>query len=241
MKYQTVIIRYNEDIEWANHLKHPAIIYNKGDDIISKHPVVNLKNIGMFVASQLYHCIDNYDNLADKTFFVQGHPWDGCFEQYNNISNNKNDVRDFEYFYFDGDPLQHASLNYFLQTLGENANIQPPNYNQRHHDCFIKYTHTWKEWLKEIDPYNKIDLNAPIRFYRNGHITLSKESIRSNPIEWYLKILNYLRYDVPCIEWYTESTHNFIFNINNDGQLEDYGHQAPDYKDKKLDYSFWKK
>jgi hypothetical protein len=49
MKYQTVIIRYNEDIEWAKYLKYPAIIYNKGEEITSKHPVVNLKNVSHLI------------------------------------------------------------------------------------------------------------------------------------------------------------------------------------------------
>ena len=240
MKYQTVIIRYNEDVSWSRHLKHPAIIYNKGEAIESKHPVVNLNNVGMYVASQFYHCIDNYDNLADWTFFVQGKPWDGLFESYHQLSGHKADVRDLEYFYYSGPPDQHASMNFVLQTIG-NGNQQPPNYNQRHHGHFIKYTHTWNEWLKEIDPYNKIDWEKPVRFYKNGHITLSKESILSNPKEWYLKLLDFWKYDVPCLEWYSESSHNFIFNINNDGHLEDYGHQAPEYKNKELDYSFWRR
>ena len=240
MKYQTVIIRYNEDISWANNLKYPAIVYNKGEDVISKHPVVKLKNLGMYVASQLYHCIDNYDNLADWTFFVQGHPWDGMFEQSHELRGFKNDVRDFEYFYFSGPPDQQASMNFFRQKIG-NTYEQPPNYNQRHHGFFIKYTHTWYEWLDEIDPNKKIDWNEPVRFYKNGHITLSKEAIRSNPKEWYIKLLDFWKYDVPCLEWYAESSHNFIFNVNNDGLIEDYGHQALDYKDKELDYDFWKR
>lgn len=240
MKYQTVIIRYNEDIEWAKYLKYPAIIYNKGEEIISKHPVVNLKNIGMYVASQLYHCVHNYDNLADWTFFVQGHPWDGMFEKYNELTGTKNDVREFEYFYFSGPQDQQASMNYMQQQIGATYD-QPPNYNQRHHGYFISYTHTWHEWLKEIDPNNKINWNEPVRFYKNGHITLSKQSILSNPKEWYLKLLDYWKYDVPCLEWYAESSHNFIFNINNDGHIDDYGHEAPEYKNKELDYSFWRK
>lgn len=241
MKFQTVIIRYNEDIAWAEYLTYPAIIYNKGDYVTSKHPVINLKNIGMFVASQLYHCVDNYDNLADWTFFVQGHPWDGLFESHYQLSGTKNDVRDFESFYFDIPEGQHVSKNCILRPLNKESYVQPPNYNQRHHDYFIKYTHTWQEWMSEIDPHNKIDMNRPLRMYKNGHITLSKEAILSNPKEWYLKILDFLKYDVPCIEWYTESVHNFLFNVNNHGQLEDFGHIAPEYKDKQLDYDFWRK
>jgi hypothetical protein len=240
MKFQTVIIRYNEDITWSEYLTYPAIIYNKGDYVESKHPVVDLKNIGMLVASQLYHCVHNYDNLADWTFFVQGHPWDGVFETHYQLSATKNDVRDFESFYYSGPSDQHASMNYIQQVIGSKYN-QPPNYNQRHHDYFIKYTHTWYEWLKEIDPNNKINWNESVRFYKNGHITLSKESILSNSKEWYLKLLDYWKYDVPCLEWYSESSHNFMFNINNDGHLEDYGHEAPEYKNKELDYSFWRK
>ena len=239
MKYQTVVIRYNEDIEWTKYLQHPVIIYNKGEKIFTEHEVVELKNIGMYVASQLYYCIHNYDNLADYTFFVQGNPWDGLLESFNKLSGeNINDVRSFEHFYYNIPKNEHASSNYIKQIINAKY-VSPPNYNQRHHDYFIKFTHTWQEWIQEIDPKNKINWSEPARFYKNGHITLSKESILSNPKEWYLKILDFLKYDVPIIEWFTESTHNFIFNINNNGLLTNYEHKALDYKNKKLDYDYW--
>ena len=240
MKYQTVIIRYNENVEWAKYLKYPAVIYNKGENLESVHPVVNLKNKGMFVASQLYHCITNYDKLADRTLFIQGNPWDGMFEKYNELSGSKQDVRDLEYFYFSGPPDQQTSMNFLERTIGSSYN-QPPNYNQRHHNCFIKYTHTWQEWLLVIDPNKKIDWSNKVRFYKGGHMTLSKEAILSNPKEWYLMLLDYWKYDVPCLEWYTESSHNFVFNVNNNGHIEDYGHEAKDYIGKELDYSYWKR
>jgi len=236
MKIQTVVMRHSEDISWTDYLED-VVIYNKGNKTNSKHKVVNLPNLGMYHGSQLYHIIKNYYNLADITWFIQGHPFDGDLETHHKWGNNKNDIFSMRDYYTSIPNGEYMSRPPFNQHIG-NKYISPPNYNQRHHGEFIKYTADWKEWTHLLDPYNKIDWNVPIRFYRNGHSGITKEAILSNPIEYYIMLIDHWRYSNPVAEWNTESSQNFIFNVDNSGKLFDFGHNDFDFSNNK-DYNEW--
>jgi hypothetical protein len=77
---QIVVARYKEPLNWLKDdpfNKYPVIIYNKGGDnnyfkssnIIKE---IKLSNYGLEVHSFLYHIINNYNNLANITAFLQG-------------------------------------------------------------------------------------------------------------------------------------------------------------------------
>lgn len=72
MEKQVVIARYNENLDWINQLNLPFVIYNKGE--ITNLPSIQLQNIGREAHSYLYHIVNNYNNLADITYFIQGDP-----------------------------------------------------------------------------------------------------------------------------------------------------------------------
>lgn len=237
MDFQIVIMRYMEDVSWAEKLDN-VIIYNKGDKISSKHKVVNLPNIGMYHASQFYHCIQNYNNLADITLFIQANPWDSDQAIKMNFTNSLKGINDMINYYKYIPEGEMSSLPPYTHHL-YNWYIQPFNWNQRHHGCFIKYTHSWQEFLDElIDPKRYINWKLPTRFYRNGHISLRKEAILSNPIEYYIKLMQYWKYDVPCGEWFAESILGLIFNVGNNGKLVNLNHDIIDYSNLE-DYSKW--
>ena len=117
MEFQVVVMRYMEDVAWVENLEN-AIIYNKGSKIESIHPVVNLPNIGMYHASQLYHCINNYNNLADMTLFIQANPWDGDLEVDLKIKNSSYGIKKMiEYFAAREDYEKCANLEKTLATI----------------------------------------------------------------------------------------------------------------------------
>jgi len=72
MTTEIVIARYNENLDWIKLLdKNIKItIYNKGEPI--DYPSIKLPNIGRESHTYLYHIINNYNKLADKTIFCQG-------------------------------------------------------------------------------------------------------------------------------------------------------------------------
>ena len=92
-----VIARYSEDISWINKFNIKKFIYNKGEDEIPDS--VKLPNIGLEPHTFIYHIINNYNNLSDYTFFLQGIPHDHEAEIENKINEYINDnVKDFELF-----------------------------------------------------------------------------------------------------------------------------------------------
>jgi hypothetical protein len=236
MDKQIVVCRYNEDISWTDSLDN-VIIYNKGEKIDSKHKVVNLPNLGMFHGSQLYHIIENYDNLADVTIFLQGWPFDGVFETYNKWENNKIGLENIILYYSYIGEDRILCYHSHQQSIGDMF-VCPPNYNQRHHNEFIRNTVDWNEWLALIDPNKKIDWNKKIPFFRNGHIGISKKAILSNPKEYYILLIDHWKYSNPLTEWLTESTQNFIFNSDIYGRFCDFGHGDLDFSNLK-DYKLW--
>jgi hypothetical protein len=69
--FEIVISRYDEDLSWCENYKKFVTIYNKGEDNIS-YPFIKLENKGHLADTILRHIINNYDNLADVTFFSHG-------------------------------------------------------------------------------------------------------------------------------------------------------------------------
>ena len=73
-KIQIVVSRFNEKVDWLLPYKDITIIYNKGEyvKILQNFNYIELENIGRESHTYLYHIINNYNNLSDKTIFFQG-------------------------------------------------------------------------------------------------------------------------------------------------------------------------
>ena len=69
--FEIVIARYDEDISWSDNYKSFRTIYNKGEPI-SNVQSIQLENKGHLAHTILTHIIQNYDSLADATFFTHG-------------------------------------------------------------------------------------------------------------------------------------------------------------------------
>ena len=80
--FEVVVVRYNEDISWIarEFPQEKVIIYNKGkDDLIlptSNCVEVKIPNVGYLGGTYLYHIVNNYDHLANRTLFLQAYPYD---------------------------------------------------------------------------------------------------------------------------------------------------------------------
>jgi hypothetical protein len=81
-----VVARYDEDRSWLSELKVQQVhVYNKGNDGFG----TKLPNKGREAHTYFKHIADNYDNLTDVVFFLQGWPLDrsaGVIDGVNNLS-----------------------------------------------------------------------------------------------------------------------------------------------------------
>lgn len=82
MQYKFIISRYNEDLSWIkihDYIVNNSIIYNKGEKLIDFNNVINISNNpehGREADTYLKFIIDNYYQLPEYTFFIQGYPFD---------------------------------------------------------------------------------------------------------------------------------------------------------------------
>lgn len=72
-----VVARSWENVDWLNECKRPFIVYNKGINDL-QFPSEALQNHGRDCHTYLYYIVNNYNNLRDYTFFVQGDPFEKC-------------------------------------------------------------------------------------------------------------------------------------------------------------------
>lgn len=74
---EMVVARYNENIEWTIPYNDIVTIYNKGDDCeCDLKNIINIPNTGREGDTYLFHIINNYRELKEKTIFTQGSPFE---------------------------------------------------------------------------------------------------------------------------------------------------------------------
>ena len=180
MEYQIVVARYNEDIMYLSLFKNIMIVYNKGDDNTPfDFNTIKLPNIGRESHTYLYHIIQNYDNLANKTLFLQGRvhdhkllPINEYFKENNFIGRlNKHNINLIK------NRIEHKGK--YLKDLN-NGNLKRTKY-------------TPYEWINLIG----IDITQLSNFYMvwGANFCVSKNLILQKPKIFYENLLKYIEYD----------------------------------------------
>jgi len=205
-KYQIVVSRYNEDIKWLIPFKLITIIYNKGDeDLNLNFNTIKLPNIGRESHTYLHHIINNYDNLKDRTIFIQG-----------KINDHK--ILDFEEYFKDTNDFiaKTDELNIDkLKTMIE-------HYGKWSIEAMKKSEYTPYEWLEKVIG---IDMNEIInnesKVIWGANFSISKNMILRKPKKFYENLLRFLDNHINPEEghymersWYILFNHSCLNNIN---------------------------
>jgi len=72
-RFEIVVAKYNEDVSWTAPWRDNVTIYNKNPND-PRFPT--LPNVGREAGTYLYHMLTRFDTLAERTLFLQGHPFD---------------------------------------------------------------------------------------------------------------------------------------------------------------------
>jgi hypothetical protein len=173
MKNEIVISRFKEDLSWTRNLHdldYKVTVYNKfeGQNL--------LQNVGKESHTYLTHIVNNYDNLADITVFLQGDPFAHCSD----ILQTLND-------------MQHLTSK--IQYYGLSDGLIICDGNGR--------PHCGKNHLPLAKLYEYLfNLKSPEVFVCNpaGQFAVKNDVIYRNSKSLYEKALNTLTYDVNPIE-----------------------------------------
>ena len=201
MQYQIVVARYNEDISYLLLFNDIMLIYNKGEDNIPIYcNTIKLPNIGRESHTYLYHIVNNYDNLADKTLFIQGKISD------HNLLPGK------DYFKEDDFIGKINSLN--IQLLKRRIN---------HNGKYLKELKQYDLKISKYTPYewiNKIGINInnlnEFNIVWGANFCISKKLIYKKPKIFYEDLLKYVEYDKnPEEGHFFERSWYLLFNHDN--------------------------
>jgi hypothetical protein len=217
-KKEIVVSRYTENLNWILNVDSyiKIIVYNKGDDNLSEavrgriDRIFKLKNVGREGHTYLTHITDNYNNLADITFFTQGKP---------HLLG-----RTIKSFFDIPEPNEKRSLMK-LQTNQKSVNhiFYRDNDNPPEH-CKLAFTKRWPETLKSKhtlhDYWNgfinyAFPLKEQCKFSYNATFSVTKSYIQNYSLEYYDKIKKSLEHHVAPEEGhFLERAWGTIFNPN---------------------------
>ena len=206
MSYDIVIALYNESLDWLNYLtpeqQNNVKLYNKGPSDIG----IKLPNVGREGHTYLTHIIENYDTLPEYCIFLQADPFDHLKK-------------------LKPEDMPHL-INDWLSYV-KWAGITPPatlqftkNYNASY-DARVPYykgnqfpaTMCLGDWINEF-----IDDGiggVPVKVHPCGMFAVSRDLIRTRPIEYYKRILNEVSvHNAPEAGHYLERSWHYIFNAH---------------------------
>lgn len=200
---EIVIARYEEDISWSNACRDICLIYNKGSKLLGyeSEQVVPLINVGRESHSYLYHIINRWAQLADKTLFTQG-----------NITEHIGIGIDPRVFF-------DKRFDFIIKNARYIKDYDPYAGNLIHWGKWLKDLETGKmrkaklsfvDWCKEV---LKIDFKGGPIFYGPGAtFSVSKELIYKKPIMFYKHLLSFLEdHSNPEEGHYFERTWVYVF------------------------------
>jgi len=201
-KYQIVVARYNEDIHWLLPFKLVTIIYNKGDDkdlIINNFNTIKLKNVGRESHTYLYHIINNYENLKERTIFIQGR-----------ISDHK--VLDFEDYFKDTYDFIAKTSDLKLDKL----KVMIEHYGKWSKENIQKCEYTPYDWIEKVIGINLSEIsNDETKVVWGANFSISREMIHRKPKIFYENLLRFLDYDInPEEGHYMERSWYILFHNN---------------------------
>lgn len=229
-KMEIVIARYNEDLTWIEPYLSNTTIYNKGLDYIDNS--IKIPNVGRESHTYLYHIINNYDNLADRTIFFQGggpsFGYQGAGKGGHLFSNYT-----FNNYISSTKPLEYIMTSRIKSDLSKISvrngydkyvNISTPITNQPDKKKPLDFWKPWSDFkgfqkfiekkrrqyphsLSLTQYWNKyISDKYPIPdelFYAQGaQFSVTRETIHKNPKQFYQQLIKELDYMVDPYQGY---------------------------------------
>lgn len=170
--FEIVVARYSEDLEWTKPYSNFVTIYNKGDE--TDYDFIPLPNIGREAHTYLHHIVNNYDNLAEYTCFLQGNPYDPHtpnLDKYLDYAINSNElIPDFIWL---SSRMVESDFEYEREP---------------YHKIFPNIKFAYKT-IFGVDP-----TDDKFIFGSGAQFTISKSNILKRPLEFYQNVLSIFDY-----------------------------------------------
>lgn len=224
MSKELVIAAYDSYIDWLDKINKDVkiTVYRKGEESPQRKDEIRIEpNKGRCVHTFFNHIYQNYDNLADYTFFAQDYP----FDHWENIIDvvNANDVNIYKelaqikiggYYGYHFNTITVPSSkggcmwNLSLSKQHGSGKVLVCDSNGRPQDSNpnIDVDSYWQKLFTCEKP-------AEYEFMPGGHFGISKEHAQLRSKSFYKEIIDLLLQDINA-PWIIERLECYIFNPN---------------------------
>ena len=172
---EVVVARHAEPVAWVRNVPSSArvSVYDKGGDLdpgrLPWARIERLENVGHEAHAYLHHLVERYDDLAEVTFFCQGHPFDHAWDLHDvlrAVAAGRERVAGFRWLGFvidTDDPLGHR--------------------------LFVPWTKNLDGRELHVDRFHETLFGAPapqhIPFYLGAQFAVTAAQARTRPRDFY--------------------------------------------------------
>jgi hypothetical protein len=200
---ELVIAAYDSYLDWLEEINSDikVTVYRKGDEPTQISNEIKLEpNKGRCVHTFFNHIYNNYDNLADITFFAQDYPFDHWEDIIDVVNNNKEESRcqlkigGYYGFHFNT-----------IMIPSHKGGIMWNLIDSQHHGKG-KVLSCRNMFFDSFNP-------SHYEFMPGGHFGITKEHAHLRSKEFYKKVVDFLL-DKEIAPWIIERLECYIFNPN---------------------------
>lgn len=211
--FQVVVVRYDEDLSWLNKEfeDEEIIIYNKGksdldlENLPINSKIINIPNVGWFGGTILHHLSHYYDNLFDRTLFLQGEPYEQPLIT--------------PLIKYKGNDRLNCD-NIIAKCWKTSLLVESDEFKDRSPEAWEKTKYGGK--FKLFDNYTMIDFarqyidkdissEAPLNIILGAEFAVDKESVYLHEKEFYQEMLPIFNEACPMADFYLEKLWDRIF------------------------------
>ena len=175
-----VVTRYDENLSWLDNIKDDVIIYNKGFPLLP-YEFKELPNVGREADSMLYHIVNNYHSLSDELVFLQGDPFDHCWDLLKLLEEKRN-VED-------------------VVWLGSNWGPVTKNYDGGPgHGCYLPMLKISKLLFENC----QFDKTTTFTFSAGAQYIVPRHKITSKSLDWWTYSYKIFTDNLPTTPWVYE-------------------------------------
>lgn len=179
-----IVSRYNQDTSWVAEYAPSMILYDR-----SENPVpgsIMVPNLGSDLADKFHFIISNYNNLPDVAVYTKANLFKYISKpEFDKVKNNP---------FFT--PLLTMSHKTYNDEKGKPVCYYRDGIYWEVNNGWYLNQHPCKHDSKEVMATLGIDKLEYVPFAPGSNYILTREDIRRHPIEFYIKLYNYLTWAV---------------------------------------------
>ena len=180
-----VISRWGDrDVSWVGKYAPSMILYDRSDNPMPGSIIV--PNLGTDLADKFHFIITNYNNLPPVSVYTK----DNLFKYISQPEFDK--VKNNSWF----TPLLTMNHRTYKDDSGKDVCYYKDGIYWEINNLWYLNTHPIKHDPKEIQALMGIDKMEYVPFAPGSNYILTAEDIRRHPIEFYIKLYNYLTWAV---------------------------------------------